>query len=180
MNSKGQVLCHHDTGARDVRQPALGRARVTRLGVRRLLSGLPMAVLHGVIRDGPGGPGGVPTPEDRRCVLSVRLGLQASLSVTLMTDASLPQTQPEGADNDQAPCAVSVRRKVSVKGSGGVSATVVVTVRRGRVWLSIQPPFTWEAIMEPGKVDELTRTLTLAREDAQRMVRDKRVPRGGK
>lgn len=111
-------------------------------------------------------------------MLPVRLGLQASPSVTLMTDPSPPQAQPEGTDNGQAPCAGWVRRKVSVKGSGGVSATVVVTVQRGRIWLSIQPPFTWEAVMEPGKVDELTRTLTLAREDAQRMVRGKRVSRG--
>ncbi len=63
-----------------------------------------------------------------------------------------------------------VRRTVSVKGSGGVAATVVVTVQRGRVWLSIQPPFTWEAIMPPGKVEELMRTLGWANEDAKRMM----------
>ncbi|MGH3976075.1 MAG: hypothetical protein ACRDS9_22525, partial [Pseudonocardiaceae bacterium] len=64
-----------------------------------------------------------------------------------------------------------VHRKVPVKGSGGVSATVVVRVQKGQVWVSIVPPFTWEAIMEPVKVDELIRTLGLAREDAQRMRR---------
>ena len=54
-----------------------------------------------------------------------------------------------------------VQRKVTVKGSGGVVATVVVTARRGKVWMSIQPPFTWDAIMEPGMVEELIRTLAL-------------------
>jgi hypothetical protein len=63
-----------------------------------------------------------------------------------------------------------VHRKVSVKGSGGVSATVVITVQQGQVWMSIQPPFTWEAIMEPWKVEELVRTLMLAAEGAKRMA----------
>jgi hypothetical protein len=61
-----------------------------------------------------------------------------------------------------------VHRKVSVKGSGGVSATVVITVQQGQVWMSIQPPFIWEAIMEPWKADELIRTLTLAAEGAKK------------
>lgn len=91
------------------------------------------------------------------------------------------QAQPENADNEQATYTGSdVHRKVRVKGSGGVSATVVVTVRQGKVWVSIQPPFTWEAIMEPRKVDELMRTLELAREDAKRTVSGKRVSRGDK
>lgn len=63
-----------------------------------------------------------------------------------------------------------VHHKVTVKGSGGVTATVVVTVRRGMVWLSIQPPFTWEAIMEPRKVQELVRTLRVAEEEARKGV----------
>ncbi|MGH3799926.1 MAG: hypothetical protein ACRDTD_07320 [Pseudonocardiaceae bacterium] len=46
--------------------------------------------------------------------------------------------------------------------------------------MSIQPPFTWEAIMEPGKVDELIHTLVLAREGAKRMVSGKSVSRRGK
>ncbi|MGH4017457.1 MAG: hypothetical protein ACRDSL_26750 [Pseudonocardiaceae bacterium] len=58
--------------------------------------------------------------------------------------------------------------KVSVKGSGGVTATVIVTTHRGEVWLSIDPPFTWEAIMGPGKVDELIRMLGRAREVAKK------------
>jgi hypothetical protein len=56
----------------------------------------------------------------------------------------------------------TVRHVVAVKGSGGVSATMIVTVRRGLVWISIEPPFTWEAILEPGKVDELVQTLRQA------------------
>ncbi len=68
-----------------------------------------------------------------------------------------------------------VHRKVSVKGNGGVSAAVVITVRRGRVWMSIQPPFTWEAIMEPEKVDELVRTLAVATNRAKKMVRAVRL-----
>jgi len=34
--------------------------------------------------------------------------------------------------------------------------------------MSIVPPFTWEAIMELGKVDELIHLLGLAREEASR------------
>jgi hypothetical protein len=59
-------------------------------------------------------------------------------------------------------------RKVSVTGSGGMAATVVVIVRRGHVWVSIVPPFTWEAIMEPEKVDELITTLARARDAARK------------
>ena len=47
---------------------------------------------------------------------------------------------------------------------------MVVTARRGKVWMSIQPPFTWDAIMEPGMVEALIRTLALAAEDAKTMV----------
>ncbi|MGH3976304.1 MAG: hypothetical protein ACRDS9_23715 [Pseudonocardiaceae bacterium] len=98
-----------------------------------------------------------------------------------MTEPSPKQAQPEDVDNGQAIyTGPDVHRKVSVKGSGGISATVIVIARHGKVWVSIVPPFTWEAIMEPGKVDELMRTLGLAREDAQRMVSCKRVCRGDK
>ena len=72
-----------------------------------------------------------------------------------------------------------VRRTVTVKGSGGVVATVVVTTRRGQVWMSIQPPFTWEAIMEPVLGDELIRMLALAAEDAKKMVSGTRGSREG-
>jgi len=56
---------------------------------------------------------------------------------------------------------------------------VVVIVQRGKVWMSIQPPFTWDASMEPGMVEELIRTLALAAEDAKKMVSGTRVSRGG-
>jgi hypothetical protein len=36
--------------------------------------------------------------------------------------------------------------------------------------MSIVPPFTWEAIMEPGKIDELIHVLGLAREHVRRSV----------
>lgn len=46
----------------------------------------------------------------------------------------------------------------------------------------IEPPFTWEAIMELGKVDELIRVLGLAREEARQSVTVgvTRADRGGK
>lgn len=60
--------------------------------------------------------------------------------------------------------------RVPVKGREEIVAAVVVTVYRGNVWMSIVPPFTWEAIMEPGKVDELIHVLSLAREQVRRSV----------
>lgn len=61
-----------------------------------------------------------------------------------------------------------VHRKVAVTGSDSVSTTVVVVVRCGKVRLSIEPLFTWEAVVTPGKVDELIRTLESARDEASR------------
>jgi hypothetical protein len=70
------------------------------------------------------------------------------------------QPQPQKPPDGQALYIDSeVYRRLSVKGSEGVSATVVVKSIRGYVWVSIMPPFTWEAILEPGKVDELIRML---------------------
>jgi Na+/proline symporter len=66
--------------------------------------------------------------------------------------------------------AEGVPRRVFVKGMQGVEVTVIVTVVQGTVWLSISPPFTWEAIMEPGKVDELMHVLELARQEAKKMA----------
>jgi hypothetical protein len=57
-------------------------------------------------------------------------------------------------------------RKIRVKGMQGVDAMVVVTVVRGMVWMSIRPPFSWEAIIDTEKVDEVIRALELARNDA--------------
>lgn len=48
-----------------------------------------------------------------------------------------------------------------------MDAAVLVIVRSGMVCLSVVPAFTWEAIMAADKVDELTRTLQLARDEAQ-------------
>ncbi len=63
---------------------------------------------------------------------------------------------------------MGIPRRVLVKGMQGVDVTVVVIVVHGTVWLSISPPFTWEAIIEPGKVDEVIRVLELARDEATR------------
>lgn len=62
----------------------------------------------------------------------------------------------------------SVPRRVFVMGMKGVDVTLVVTVVQGTVWVSISPPLTWEAIMEPIKVDELMHVLKLARDEAKR------------
>lgn len=59
-------------------------------------------------------------------------------------------------------------RKISVKARQGENAAIVVTVVHGRVWISIVPPFTWEAVMEPRIVDEVVRVLELARDEARR------------
>ena len=62
----------------------------------------------------------------------------------------------------------SAPRRVFVKGMQGLDATLVVTVVQGTVWLSISPPFTWEAIMEPAEIDELVHVLELARDEARK------------
>lgn len=79
----------------------------------------------------------------------------------------------EGDNLDYAPPlarwpVMGTRHRVRVMGMQGVSALVIVTVVREMVWLSISPPFTWEAIMKPGKVDELISVLTLARDEARK------------
>lgn len=76
---------------------------------------------------------------------------------------------------------MGVPRRIAVKGMQGVDATVVVTVAHGMVWLSISPPFTWEAIMAPGKVDEVIHVLELARDEATKMAATSNVgaPRAG-
>lgn len=65
---------------------------------------------------------------------------------------------------------VTVHRRVTAKGRCGVPATVVVITQRGQVWVSVSPPFTWEAILHPGEVDALIRALELARDDAAKMA----------
>ncbi len=81
------------------------------------------------------------------------------------------QDQPEDFLHGQTPYTrMGVPRRICVKGMEGVNATVVVTAVQGKVWVSISPPFTWEAIMEPVKVDELMHVLELARDDAKKMA----------
>ncbi|MGH3976825.1 MAG: hypothetical protein ACRDS9_26435 [Pseudonocardiaceae bacterium] len=82
------------------------------------------------------------------------------------------QDQPDDeADKQVAYTGMGAPRRVSVKACQGKDATVVVTVVQGTVWMSITPPFTWEAILEPGMVDEVIRMLRLAREEAMRWGR---------
>lgn len=72
-----------------------------------------------------------------------------------------------------------IPRRVRVTGMQGVEVTVVVAVVRGTVWMSISPPFTWEAIMVPGKVDEVISVLELARDEAKTATAHSgRAPRG--
>ncbi len=91
------------------------------------------------------------------------------------------QHQPEGTSNDRSTYAtgVSMPRRVSVNACQGEVATVVVTVVHGTVWMSIMPPFTWEAIMKPEMVDEVIRVLELARDEAKRMTEAARGRRPG-
>ena len=62
------------------------------------------------------------------------------------------------------------------QGREGVAATIVVFARQGTVLVSISPPFTWEAIMDPEQVDELIRTLGLAQDDATKMSSSRESP----
>jgi hypothetical protein len=90
-----------------------------------------------------------------------------------MTDASAhlfrKRDQPEDSSDVHVTCAgMGMPRRVSVQATEGVAATVMVTVVQGKVWMSIMPPFTWQAIMDSGKIDELMRVLRLARDEARR------------
>src|SRR6185437_9793456 len=85
-------------------------------------------------------------------------------------DVQKLQDRCDGALVQQAPwSSTGVPRRVFVKGMQGVDVTLVVTVVQGTVWVSISPPFTWEAIMEPVQVDELMHVLELARDEARKM-----------
>jgi hypothetical protein len=64
---------------------------------------------------------------------------------------------------------MGIPRRISVKGMQGVDAIVVITVVQGKVWMSISPPFTWEAITVPGKVDEVMSALEVARDEAKKI-----------
>ncbi len=91
-----------------------------------------------------------------------------------MTDASahpsLKQDQPEDSPDVHVTCAgMGMPRRVSAQATEGVAATVMVTVVQGKVWMSIMPPFTWQAIMDSGQIDELMHVLRLAQDEARRM-----------
>ena len=93
------------------------------------------------------------------------------------------QVQPDDVSYEQAPHTNrGIPHRVCVKGMQGIDVTVVVTVAQGKVWLSVSPPFTWEAIMEPGKVDEVIHVLRLAREEAEKQpaARGRPAADGGK
>jgi hypothetical protein len=88
-----------------------------------------------------------------------------------VTDRSAKRHQPQCSPDVPATCkSAGIPRRISASGTEGATASVVVTVQWGQVWLSIVPPFTWEAIMEPAKVEELIHVLGLARDEAQQMV----------
>ncbi len=60
-----------------------------------------------------------------------------------------------------------MRRAMAVTARGGEPATVVVTVYRNSVWLSVEPLFNSEAILKPSDVDSLVHELTLAVQEAR-------------
>jgi len=64
------------------------------------------------------------------------------------------------------------RKKLAVRGRQGMKVTVIVTVYHGTVWVSIDPPFTSEAILEPEHVANLIDMLTQAVKEAQGYKRD--------
>ena len=99
----------------------------------------------------------------------------------MIKPSSIRQPKPEGsADGQGILPGWGILRRVRVKAFGGETATVVVRVVHGYVWLSISPPFTWEAIMEPGMVDEVMRVLELARDEARQTGMPEAGLRGAK
>jgi len=59
------------------------------------------------------------------------------------------------------------RKKLAVRGRQGMKVTVIVSVYRGTVWVSIDPPFSFDAILEPEHVASLIDLLTQAVKEAQ-------------
>lgn len=58
---------------------------------------------------------------------------------------------------------MTTRRTLVVNGRQGSRVTVTVEAYRGKVWVvSVDPPFTSEAILEPTQVDCLIDLLTQA------------------
>lgn len=85
-------------------------------------------------------------------------------------EAMTRNSEDQGPDNDSR-AAGAAPREVTAQASGGIRATVVVTVAHGAVLMSIVPPFTWEAIMAPETVEELIRALAQARIEATAIPR---------
>jgi hypothetical protein len=64
------------------------------------------------------------------------------------------------------------RRELPVRGRQGVGLTMVVTVYRSTVWVSVEPLSGSDvAILEPPLVDNLISTLTWAATEARRYPR---------
>lgn len=62
----------------------------------------------------------------------------------------------------------TVRRELPVKGREGREVTVVVTVYRDQVWLSVTPPFESDiAILSPQTVDRLIQIMSWAAHQAR-------------
>ena len=59
------------------------------------------------------------------------------------------------------------RKKLVVRGRQGMKVTVVVAVHRGTVWVSIDPSFAFEAILELEHVVSLIDMLGQAVREAQ-------------
>lgn len=63
---------------------------------------------------------------------------------------------------------MTTRRTLVVKGRQGTRVTMVVEVCRGKVWVvSVDSPFSSEAILEPPQVDSLIDLLTQAAKEAR-------------
>lgn len=64
------------------------------------------------------------------------------------------------------------RRELQVRGRQGVPLTMVVTVYRNTVWMSVEPlPDSDVAILESPQADNLAGTLTWAAAEARRYSR---------
>ncbi|MGH3903864.1 MAG: hypothetical protein ACRDTE_06710 [Pseudonocardiaceae bacterium] len=68
---------------------------------------------------------------------------------------------------------MTTRRTLVVKGRQGTRVTVVVEVCRGKVWVvSVDSPFSSEAILEPAQVDNLIDLLARAVKEARGGAKD--------
>jgi len=59
------------------------------------------------------------------------------------------------------------RKKLAARGRQGMKVSVIVAVHRGTVWVSIDPFFAFEAILEPEHVVSLIDMLGQAAKEAQ-------------